>query len=1131
MTVQNQPFSPNFGFLASSLPSIYPFIVRAERYLFDDPNTSMLKSRQFAEGLTQRIAASAGVYYSREDSQFDLINRLENKGYLSRENAQLLHTIRQTGNDANHQFVEERRDAFKLLRLSHRISMWFYTAFIDPQKRFNKFIPPSPPKDPAAITQGLKAEIQRLTEEYAKAKLERDALESNLQQEQKSRGQLQQEMQDLQEEWEAAMELLDELSQEEEEVLQVQTHEALQEIQAVSIERSIEEEKVLVEQVAQAEENLDPDESLTRLLIDEQLEQAGWTVDSTEITHKNGYRPVKNKNMAISEWPVKGGFADYVLFVGLTPVAIVEAKRRRKNVGTALEQCKRYSRSYRFGEKEEPAGEWGEYKIPFLFSTNGKPYLKQLIDSTGVHYVDVRLRTNLARVLPGWYTPEGLTQELERNQEEANTKLQNEKIDYLPLRTYQQEAIEAVEQGIIDGKRSLLLAMATGTGKTRTAICMVYRLIKAKRFRRVLFLVDRSTLGIQAQDAFKDLKLEQQRSFPEIYGLKSFGEIEVDTDTKLHFSTVQGLIQRIMYSDSPTPVDQYDCIVIDECHRGYTLDKHLSDTELGFRSFDDYISKYRRVLEHFDAVKIGLTATPALHTSKIFGKPIYSYGYRQAVIDGHLADYDPPIEIITQKSEDGIHFEKGTEVLFLDKTLNIEDLSTIEEDLDYDLKGFNTKVQVEGFNRVVCEILAENIDPTDDEKTLIFCATDRHCDMVVRLLKEEFQKKGVEVYDDSIMKITGSVDKYQDKIKLYKNERYPNIAVTVDLLTTGVDVPKICNIVFLRHLKSRILFEQMLGRATRKCDEIGKEHFTIYDAVRVCRLMNGETQMTPVVKQPNITFAQLLDELKRVEDEEQSELIIEQFAGKLQRKMKKISEKVKHSIKDITGVDIEALVDTLKDEGKRHLILDKEQQVANLLDNKQKGPGYQMPIDQSSDVLSDVRVVYGDTARPEDYLEEFGRFLEEKKNEIPALLTVMQRPKELTRQALRELAIILDSEGYSEHTLQRAFHDVTNQEIAATIVGFIRQKALGSALISYEERVRRAEKLIQSKYSLNKQQRNWLSRIAKQVVQEIILDKDALDSNPAFRSKGGFRQVNKQFQGQLEQILTDLHEAIWEELG
>ena len=195
----------------------------------------------------------------------------------------------------------------------------------------------------------------------------------------------------------------------------------------------------------------------------------------------------------------------------------------------------------------------------------------------------------------------------------------------------------------------MLLAMATGTGKTKTCIALIYRLLKAKRFRRILFLVDRSALGEQASNAFKDTRMESLQTFADIFGIKELEEQSPDSDTAVHIATVQGMVARVLNPAEdvpPPPVDQYDCIVVDECHRGYLLDRELSETELTFRSFDDYISKYRRVLDYFDAVKIGLTATPALHTTEIFGPPIFTYSYREAVIDGFLIDHEPPYTII-----------------------------------------------------------------------------------------------------------------------------------------------------------------------------------------------------------------------------------------------------------------------------------------------------------------------------------------------------------------------------------------------------------------------------------------------------------------------------------------------------
>src|SRR5262245_24017988 len=343
-------------------------------------------------------------------------------------------------------------------------------------------------------------------------------------------------------------------------------------------------------------------------------------------------------------------------------MAVVEAKRQNVDVSAALQQAKRYSRGFTPSPEivlhAENWGPDGAYRIPFAFASNARPFLRQLATRSGIWFCDLRRPENLGHALDGWYTPEGLTALLKRDEGRAHAQLKREPFAYgFALRHYQQAAIQAAEAAIARGQRDMLLAMATGTGKTKTCIALIYRLLKAQRFRRVLFLVDRSALGEQAANAFKDTRMESLQTFADIFGIKELDEQQPDTDTAVHIATVQGMVQRALYpgeDEVPPAVDQYDCIVVDECHRGYLLDRELSDTELSFRSYDDYISKYRRVLDYFDAVKIGLTATPALHTTQIFGAPIFTYSYREAVIDGYLVDHEPPVQITTELSTSGI---------------------------------------------------------------------------------------------------------------------------------------------------------------------------------------------------------------------------------------------------------------------------------------------------------------------------------------------------------------------------------------------------------------------------------------------------------------------------------------------
>jgi type I restriction enzyme, R subunit len=566
---------------------------------------------------------------------------------------------------------------------------------------------------------------------------------------------------------------------------------------------------------------------------------------------------VKGRNLAIAEWPTKSGPADYALFIGLQCVAVVEAKRQNRNVSACIDQAQRYSRGFSFeGSAEASGGPWADvseeqFLVPFVFSANGRPYLKQIQTESGIWFRDARSPTNHRRALNDWYTPEGLKGLLEVNAQASHEDLKSQAIDFaFPLREYQRRAIQAVEAELADDSRGMLIAMATGTGKTKLAIAMLYRLLAAKRFRRVCFVVDRNALGSQATGEFQTTRIVSAKTFADIFGLKGLDAVKPDPETKVHICTIQGLVKRVLYSADPAdipPVDQYDLMVVDECHRGYLLDREMSEAELTFRGQEDYISKYRRVLEHFDAVKIGLTATPAFHTIDIFGEPVFTYSYREAVIDGYLVDHEPPVQITTALARAGIKFHKGEQIELLDPQTGRIDLAHAPDELNFEVEDFNKRVVTFAFNQVVAAELARHIDPNLPGKTLVFAASDVHADIIVDELKKALREAYGEVEDGAVRKITGSVDRVGDLIKSYRNDAHPKIAVTVDLLTTGIDVPRIENLVFLRRVNSRILYEQMLGRATRLCDEIGKETFRIFDAVDLYPHLQELTQMKPVV--------------------------------------------------------------------------------------------------------------------------------------------------------------------------------------------------------------------------------------------------------------------------------------------
>ena len=549
--------------------------------------------------------------------------------------------------------------------------------------------------------------------------------------------------------------------------------------------------------------NLILSERETRYLIDEQLRKVGWEADTGSLRYSKGTRPEKGRNIAIAEWPTdssvcKWGHVDYALFAGLKLVGVVEAKAGRTDVSSAIDnQCREYS----MGIKEEHAGylidTWGSYKAPFLFATNGRQYLKQLETKSGIWFRDAREGSNMPKALQGWIDPQGLLDMLEKDTVAANRKLAESSYDLLcdkdglNLRPYQIEAIEKAEAAIVNGKQTVLLAMATGTGKTRTVLGMIYRFLKTGRFKRILFLVDRTALGEQALDVFKEVKIEDLMSIEQIYDIKNLDDKEIDRETKIHVATVQSLVKRIIYNDTESipSVTDYDLIVIDEAHRGYILDREMDESEQLYRGQSDYIGKYRSVMEYFDAVKIALTATPALHITEIFGKPVFEYSYRRAVIEGFLVDHDAPHNIVTKLREEGIHYKAGETVAIYDPiTGEITNSDELEDELSFDIESFNRRVITENFNRTVLEEITRDINPEGDGKTLIYAVDDNHADLIVKILKEIYEPMGVS--SDAIMKITGSIGggnpkKVLEAVKRFKNEKYPNVAVTVDLLTTG----------------------------------------------------------------------------------------------------------------------------------------------------------------------------------------------------------------------------------------------------------------------------------------------------------------------------------------------------------
>lgn len=746
-------------------------------------------------------------------------------------------------------------------------------------------------------------------------------------------------------------------------------------------------------------------------------------------------------------------------------------------------------------------------------------------------------------------SPEGIEELLATEVEEKNQKLEELPYDFLTdkdglnLYPYQVKAIEAAEKAVISGRQSVLLAMATGTGKTRVVLGMIYRFLKTGRFRRILFLVDRTSLGDQAIEAFQEVKIEDLLTIDEIYSIKGIDDKSIDKETRIHISTVQGLIKRVLYNDGKTmpSVSDYDLIVVDEAHRGYILDREMDDEELLYRDQRDFQSKYRSVIEYFDAVKIALTATPALHTTEIFGRPVYTYTYREAVIEGYLVDHDAPHDLHTKLRDSGIHFKRGDEVTTYDtETGEITNSELVEDELNFDIDAFNRNVIVPEFNREVLTEISRGIDPENPRetgKTLIFAVNDAHADLIVSILKDIFKK--YDVPDDAIMKITGSVaggdrKKINEAIRRFKNEDYPSVVVTVDLLTTGINVRSITTLVFLRRVKSRILFEQMMGRATRRCPEIHKTHFEIYDPVGVYDSMEKVNTMKPVVTNPATTFTQLLDGLGEMEEETQVQRQIDQIFAKLQRKKRSMNPKTMEHFIDMTGgLDPTAFIEDLRQRSPANA---RNRLLANynlfeMLQTSRVSDSQVIIYNGNDELVSHTRG-YGKTgAKPEDYLDAFSSYINSHVNEIAALNIICTRPKELTREELKSLLLTLDREGYTEQQLNTAVSQLTNTEMAADIISLIRRYAIGSPLVSHEARIRRAVEKLRTAHNFTRQELSWLRRMEEYLMHESVLNVQVFDEDSRFKAQGGFKKINKVFSNQLESIVLELNEYLYDDGG
>ena len=882
-----------------------------------------------------------------------------------------------------------------------------------------------------------------------------------------------------------------------------------------------------------------------RQRIDPLLRRWGWTIER----FIPGWPTSAYTHHAVTEYPTANGPADYALFVDGILLGIVEAKRLTLGPQNVLVQAERYSQ----GVTDSPMNFRG-FRVPFLYSTNGEV----------IWFHDIRHALNCSRRVAGFHTPAALAQMLGRDFELACRWFREHANDHPRLRPYQVEANTAIEQAISRRKRLMLVAMATGTGKTFTMVNQTYRLMESKVGKTVLFLVDRRALAAQAVRAFASFEPEPNKKFDKIHEVYSqrfsredFGE-EDRFDPKVlpaayltnpqakhdfvYVCTIQRMAINLfgrgaVWSGEGDEIDDdadqimiphhaFDIIIADECHRGYTTAE---------------VSLWRNTLEHFDAITIGLTATPAAHTKAYFSDVIYRYEYARAVREGYLVDYDA-VKVRSNVRMQGLFLKEGELVGMVDPESGAEQLDRLEDEREFDTTEVERSVTSPDSNRKILEEVKKHALEHERRygrfpKTLIFAANDvphtSHADQVVELAVQVFGRG-----ESFVRKITGRSDRPLQLIREFRNRAQPGIAVTVDLLSTGVDIPDLEFIVFLRPVKSRILFEQMLGRGTRKGEKFpDKSHFTVFDCfdgtlLAYFRNSTGLTAEPP--EKPSRSIKEIIDDIWANRDRDYN---IRCLVRRLQRIEKEMAGEARPlfaafgiaegdvgryaaALPGRLRADFTAAMRLLRDEDFQKLLVDyprRKRVFLRALENEDAV--------SSEDLIRDG---LGKEHKPEDYLEAFARFVQENPVKIEAIRILLDRPRDWSTAALAELRnkLAMAPERFTVELLQKA-HAIRYDKALADIIGMVKHAARNEEpLTTAAERVERALEKIRRGQQFSEEQEKWLDRIRAHLTENLSIDREDFEAIPVLAAAGGWKPADQAFEGKLDRLLNSLNEAV-----
>ncbi len=907
-------------------------------------------------------------------------------------------------------------------------------------------------------------------------------------------------------------------------------------------------------------------EQEARVVIDKKLEQSGWVIQNFAQVNIGAALGV-----AVREYPTDTGPVDYALFIDGEPVGVIEAKKSSigENITVVEEQSARYATS---------SFKWinREYTIRFAYEATDK-----LIKFTD--YKDIKYRS---RRVFSFHRPEHLKSLLQASDTIRNNMKHFPILDTTGFRECQINAINNMDVSFADNRPRALVQMATGAGKTFTAITEAYRLLKYGKMNRILFLVDTKSLGEQAEREFLAYTPnDDTRSFSQLYGVRRLKNSYIPNDVQICISTIQRMYsilkeedldesteeesfneyvtadskapKEVVYNEKYPP-EFFDCIIIDECHRSI-------------------YNVWQQVLTYFDAFLVGLTATPDKRTFAFFNENVVSeYRREQAIIDGVNVGEDIFL-IETEVSQKGGHILKRV-IEYRDRLSREKRWEQMDEDLDYDKNKLDKDVVNPSQIRTVIKTFKENLFTSlfprrkEVPKTLIFAKTDSHADDIINIVREEFGEG-----NEFCKKITYSAENAESTLSSFRNDYYPRIAVTVDMIATGTDVKPLECLIFMRDVRSKNYFEQMVGRGTRTIgvDDLqkvtpsateNKDHFVIVDAVGVTKSKKSETRS--LERKPTVSMKELM---MNVALGDKSEDTLTSLANRITRLDKQMTEKEHKEFKKNIGLPARDIANNLLNafdedviaEKAKSLIMsgvptqkDMEKAKKELLDEATKpfyNPDNRVFIenirrshDQVIDTVNLDSVVFAgfDSQKEENadkVITSFKEFIEENKDEIIALRIIYNESYKDRPMMIEQLKSLYEKLKKKNITIDRLwdcyyikFTDKVKRGTVAQLTDLISiiRFEIGAMdeLTSFADRVNANFKewtfRKNAGYSqFTEEQMEWLRLIKDHIISSLsILDED-LDYTP-FDHKGGLLGFYEAFGDNYKNILNEMNVAL-----